>query len=218
MRSLTLVAGAALAALAVVACDNAVESNAGTGRTAPGRPHFSVGPTASVAVHCPPKVQLGSGGQCYAFALDSLGFYVSSTVTSWSSSNTSVVVISSTGQLAPVAAGTVTITANMSGTTGTTTLPVRTDTDPTVSIDGSPVIKPNTACAYTAVPSGGTAPFTYAWSITSGSATGSASGDTWTGQSSVSGASFVLKVVATDVDGRRASITKSVFVHSMGDC
>ncbi|HEX8244009.1 MAG TPA: Ig-like domain-containing protein [Longimicrobium sp.] len=218
MKSLTLVAGAALATLTVVACDNAMESNAGSGRTAPGRPHFSIGPTNQVIVHCPPKLQLGGGGQCFAFGVDSLGFYTSHTVSSWSSSNISIAVISSTGQVAPVAAGSVTFTATVGGITGSTTVPVRTDTDPTVSIDGSPVIKPNTACTYTAVPSGGTAPFTYTWSITSGSATGSASGDTWTGQSSVSGASFVLKVVATDVDGRKASITKSVFVHSMGDC
>jgi hypothetical protein len=218
MNILSRVAAAAAAAVVVVAaCDNAVESRSGSGATPP-TPRFSVGPTASVAVHCPPKVQVGSGGQCYAFALDSLGFYVSSTVTSWSSSNTSVVVISSSGQLAPVAAGMVTITANMSGTTGTTTLPVRTDTDPSVSIDGFPVIPPNTNCTYTAIPSGGTSPFTYTWSVTSGSATGTASGDTWTGQSSATGSSFVLKVVASDADGRKASATKSVLVHTMGSC
>jgi hypothetical protein len=44
------------------------------------------------------------------------------------------------------------------------------------------------------------------------------SGDIWTGSSSTTGASFVLKVVATDVDGRKSSDTQSVFVHSGGNC
>jgi hypothetical protein len=59
-------------------------------------------------------------------------------------------------------------------------------------------------------------PSTYTWSITSGSASGTASGDTWTGSSSATGTSFVLKVVATDVDGRKSSDTQNVFVHSGG--
>ena len=221
MRMHRLVAGLALAALVAAACDNAMESQQkdGTARIAPtDGPSLSVGPTSQVQVHCPPKVQVGTGGQCYAFGLDSLGFYSDHNVDSWSSSNISILVVSSSGQLLGQSAGTATITANIDGITGTASVPVRTSTDVSVSIDGSPVIKPNVSCPFTAIPSGGTAPFTYAFSITSGSASGSASGDTWTGSSSASGASFVLKVVATDVDGRKASATHSVFVHSMGDC
>ncbi|HEU0300852.1 MAG TPA: hypothetical protein VFR37_15425 [Longimicrobium sp.] len=220
MRMHRLVAGLALAALVAAACDNAMESQKdGDPRIGPADgPSLSVGPTSQVVVHCPAKVQTGTGGQCYAFGLDSLGFYASHSVDSWSSSSIPILVVSSSGQLLGQSAGTATVYATIDGVTGSTSVAVRTETDPTVTIDGSPVIKPNVSCAYTAIPSGGTAPFTYTWSITSGSASGSASGPIWTGSSSVANASFVLKVVATDVDGRKASATQSVFVHSMGDC
>jgi hypothetical protein len=222
MRMHRFVAAAALAALVAAACDNTMESSRKEGN-APvaqpgGGPALSVGPTSQVQVHCPPKVQVGTGGQCYAFGLDSLGFYSDHNVDSWSSSSISILVVSSSGQLLGQTAGTATITANIDGITGTTAVPVRTSTDPSVTIDGFPVIQPNVSCVYTAVPSGGTAPFTYTWSVTSGSASGTASGDTWTGGSSVANASFVLKVVATDVDGRKSSDTQSVFVHSGGSC
>lgn len=221
MRMHRLVAGLALATLIAAACDNAMDSSQkdGNARVGPADgPSLSVGPTSQVLVRCAPKVQTGTGGQCYAFGLDSLGFYTDHVVDSWSSSNISILVVSSSGQLLGQTAGSATITATIDGITGTQVVPVRTSTDPTVTIDGSPVIKPNVSCAFTAIPSGGTAPFTYTWSVTSGSASGSASGDTWTGSSSVANASFVLKVVATDVDGRKASATHSVFVHSGGDC
>jgi len=221
MRMHRFVAAVALATLVAAACDNALESSqkgANPRAAPPSGPSLSVGPTSQVVVHCPPKVQVATGGQCYAFGLDSLGFYSDHNVDSWSSSSISILVVSSSGQLFGQTAGTATITANIDGITGTTTVPVRTGTDPTVSIDGMPVIQPNVSCAYTAIPSGGTAPFTYTWSITSGSASGTASGDTWTGSSSATGTSFVLKVVATDVDGRKSSDTQSVFVHSGGSC
>jgi hypothetical protein len=216
-----LVAAVALATLVAAACDNAVESSQKDGNSPiapPNGPSLSVGPTAQVVVHCPPKVQVGTGGQCYAFGLDSLGFYADHNVDSWSSSSISILVVSSSGQLLGQTAGTATITANIDGITGNTSVPVRTSTDPSVTIDGMPVIQPNVSCAYTAIPSGGTGPFTYTWSVTSGTASRTASGDTWTGSSSVANASFVLKVVATDVDGRKATDTQSVFVHSGGSC
>lgn len=221
MKMLRLVAGIALATLVAAACDNAMESSQKDGKSPvapPNGPSLSVGPTSQVQVHCPPKVQVGTGGQCYAFGLDSLGFYADHNVDSWSSSSISILVVSSSGQLLGQTAGTATITATIDGITGTTSVPVRTGTDPTLTIDGSPVIQPSTSCAFTAVPSGGTAPFTYTWTVTSGSATGTASGATWTGSSSVANAHFGLKVVATDVDGRKATAAQSIFVHSGGTC
>jgi hypothetical protein len=221
MRIYKFVAAAVLATVVAAACDNTMESSQKDGSSiVPPRtgPSLSVGPTSQVAVHCPPKVQAYTGGQCYAFGLDSLGFYTSHSVSTWSSSSISTLVVSSTGQLMGQNPGTATVYATVDGVTGSTSVPVRTGTDLTVAIDGTPVIQPNVQCSYTAVPTGGTAPYTYTWSITSGSATGSASGDTWTGSSSATGTSFVLKVVATDVDGRKASDTQSVFVHSGGSC
>jgi hypothetical protein len=221
MRMHKLVTALALVTLAAVACDNAMESSQKDGNpiVPPGNgPSLSVGSTAQVVVYCPPRLQVFTGGQCFAMGLDSLGFYTSHSVSSWSSSSISTLIVTSTGQLMGQNPGTATVTATIGGISGTTTVPVRTDTDPTVSIDGFPVIQPNTSCAYTAIPSGGTGPFTYTWSITSGSASGTASGDTWTGSSSATGTSFVLKVVASDVDGRKASDTQSVLVHSAGSC
>jgi hypothetical protein len=222
MRMHKVVAAFALAALVAAACDNAMDSqqNEGNARVpAPGSgPALSVGSTATVQVFCPPRLQVFTGGQCFAMGLDSLGFYTSHSVSSWSSSSISTLIVTSTGQLMGQNPGTATVTATIGGISGTTTVPVRTDTDPTVSIDGFPVIQPNVSCVYTAVPSGGTGPFTYTWSVTSGTASGTASGNTWTGGSSVANASFVLKVVASDVDGRKSSATKSVFVHSGGSC
>ncbi|WP_420126771.1 hypothetical protein [Longimicrobium sp.] len=215
------VAAVVLATLVAAACDNTMESSQKDGSAVlPPRTglSLSVGPTSQVAVHCPPKVQAYTGGQCYAFGLDSLGFYTSHSVSTWSSSSISTLVVSSTGQLMGQNPGTATIYATVDGVTGSTSVPVRTGTDLTVAIDGMPVIQPNVQCSYTAVPTGGTAPYTYTWSIVSGSATGSASGDTWTGSSSATGTSFVLKVDAVDVDGRRSSDTQSVFVHAMGNC
>lgn len=220
MKTPLLLAGVALAALLAASCDETATESArdGGARTPPaGGPSFSAGPTTQVQVICPAKVQVGDGGQCYAFGLDSLGFYSTHGASSWSSSSIGTLVVSSTGQLLGQTAGTVTVSATVSGVTGNTSVAVRTDVDPTVTIDGPPVIKPSTSCSFTAIPSGGTAPFTYTWSVTSGSASGSASGDTWTGSSAVASASFTLKVVAVDVDGRKTSATHSVFVHSMGD-
>src|SRR5688572_12646834 len=123
MRMHSLVAAAALAMLAAAACDNALESSKNGKIARPDGPSLSVGPTASVLVHCPPKVQTGTGGQCYAFGVDSLGFYTSHTVSAWSSSNISVLVVSSSGQLLGQTAGSAVITATVGGLTGTTTVP-----------------------------------------------------------------------------------------------
>jgi trimeric autotransporter adhesin len=221
MKIQRLVAAVALATLVAAACDNAMDPQQKdeTARIGPADgPSLSVGPTTQVQVLCPAKVQTGTGGQCYAFGLDSLGFYASHTVTAWSSSSISILVVSSSGQLLGQTAGTATIYATVGGVTGSTSVAVRTQTDPTVSIDGTPVAQPGVSCAYTAIPSGGTAPFSYTWSVISGSASGSASGDTWTGSSPTGGTWFTLKVVATDVDGRKASATHQVFVHSGGSC
>lgn len=211
MRSPTLLAGLALATLFAVACDNAVESRRdGRPLPAPDAPAFSVGPTATVQVLCPAKLQTGGFGYCYAISVDSLGFATGSSVDSWSGSNVNVLVVSSTGQIVSSGVGTATVTATIDGVTGSKSVKVSTSVDPSVSIDGSPLAKPNVACSFVAQPSGGEPPYTYVWTKT-GSATGSASGDTWTGQSP---STYTLSVVLTDSDGRKATASHTVTVLS----
>ena len=83
MKSLTLMAGVALAAVAAASCDNAVEpraSGTGGGRT-PAGPLGSVGATATVVVTCPTKMQYNQSAPCVAYGRDINGFFTSSTVT-----------------------------------------------------------------------------------------------------------------------------------------
>lgn len=85
MKIPRLLATVALATVAAAACDNTVESSRNEKNPRVPPPNglsLSVGPTTSVIVHCPPKVQAGTGGQCYAFGVDSLGFYTDHTVDS----------------------------------------------------------------------------------------------------------------------------------------
>lgn len=216
MKSLTLAASAVLAALALAACDNAVEPRAaGTGGgRAPAGPLGSVGATATVVVTCPAKMQQSQSAPCIAYGRDSHGFFTSSTVTSWASTNTTYATVTSGGVVTAGSPGTATIQATIGGVTGSTTITVRTASDPTVSVLGSYVIKPNTACSWTADGSGGTGPYTFGFSATSPS-TGSQSGDTWTGQSS---STFTLTVTATDIDGRVGSHDYLITVIPAGTC
>ncbi|HEU4558733.1 MAG TPA: hypothetical protein VFS20_12825 [Longimicrobium sp.] len=216
MKSLTLMAGAALATL-VVGCDNAVEprSGSGGGRTVPGGPNMSVGATSTVVVTCPAKMQTSQSAPCVAYGRDSNGFFTSSTVTSWASTNTTYATITSGGVVTAGSPGTATIQATIGGVTGNTTIAVRTSTDPTPQlILGSYAIKPNVTCSWTADGTGGTGPYTFSFSPTS-PATGSQSGDTWTGSSS---STFTLNVTVTDIDGRQGSHGYLITTTANGIC
>jgi hypothetical protein len=215
MRSLTLLAGAALAVLAAASCDNAVDAGRPRGGPAdPAKPRFSVGATATVVVTCPTKMQTNQSAPCVAYGRDSHGFFTSSTVTTWASTNTTYATITSGGVVTAGSPGTATIQATIGGVTGSTTITARSSTDPSVTLFGSLVIKPNTSCTWTADGSGGTGPYTYSFSATS-PATGSQSGADWTGQSS---STFNLTATVTDVDGRQGSHEFLITVLSGGSC
>jgi len=202
MRSLTRLAGTALAVLAVASCDNAVDAGSKPGAPAgPDGPRLSVGATSTVVVTCPAKMQTGQTAPCVAYGRDANGFYTSSTVTTWASTNTTYATITSGGVVTAGSSGTATIQATIGGVTGSTNITVRTSTDPSVTLFGSLVVQANTTCTWTANGSGGTGPYTYSFSATS-PATGSQSGADWTGQSP---STFTLTATVTDADGRQGS-------------
>jgi hypothetical protein len=76
------------------------------------------------------------------------------------------------------------------------------------------VVQPGATCTYTATGKHGAEPFTYSWSV-SGPATGSASGNHWTGSAT---GNFTLTVTATDADGRSGTSSTNVFVIPGGSC
>jgi len=202
MRSLTRLAGTALAALSVASCDNAVEAGRpGTAAGGPAGPRYSVGATSTVVVTCPAKMQTSQAAPCVAYGRDANGFYTSSTVTTWASTNTTYGTVTSGGVVTAGSPGTATIQATIGGVTGAANITVRTSTDPTVTLTGSLVVQANTQCTWTADGGGGTGPYTYSYSVTS-PATGSQVGDSWVGQTT---ATFNLTATATDIDGRKGS-------------
>ncbi|HEU4556821.1 MAG TPA: Ig-like domain-containing protein, partial [Longimicrobium sp.] len=79
---------------------------------------MTVGPTASVVVTCPTKLEVGSSAPCVAYGYDSNGKFTSAAATNWGSSNTAVATVSSTGTLTAVGAGTVNIVATVGGLVG----------------------------------------------------------------------------------------------------
>lgn len=177
-----------------------------TGGAGPRGPRLTVGPTTSVTVACPTKMETSTSGPCVAFGYDANGKYASSTVSSWSSSNTSVATVSS-GTVSAVGVGTATISATVAGVTGSTSVTV---VGPlTVSISGPTSVRPNVDCAFWASVSGGNGSYSYSWSQSAG--TGSAYGGEYIARSS---SSYTLTVQVTDTGGASGSATKSVTVSS----
>jgi hypothetical protein len=194
----------AMAIMAVAGCGD----KAGNGLS-PTEPLLLVGPTASVSVSCPTQMETGTSGTCDAYGYDSNGTYTNSNESSWSSSNTGVATITSTGQISAVGAGTATITAVIDGVAGSTTVTVvnPSSTPLSVTIDGPTHIRPNTQCAWWASASGGTPGYTYSWS----GGTGSAYDYEYYAQSS---SSFYVTVQVTDSNGQVKTVSKYVKVST----
>ena len=174
----------------------------------PTEPRLMAGPTATVIVSCPTNIEAGNSGQCSAAGYDANGIFTSSTAT-WSTTTPSLVSVSSTGLVTALSPGTATVRATIGGVTGQTTVQVLA-APLTVAIQGPTSIRPSEVCYWYAHVTGGTPPFTYAWSQSSGS--GTASGGSYEGSSSF--ASFTLTVTVTDAAGATASDTHSVGVSS----
>jgi hypothetical protein len=178
------------------------------GGITPTGPSF-VGATASVTVNCPTQMETGTSGTCTAYGYDSNGSYTNSSVSSWSSSNTSVATITSGGGISAVSAGTATITAVIDGISGTRGVTV-VNPPPGVWIDGPGSVRPNTMCAWWAIASGGTTPYTYTWS---GPSSNASQGGEYYGTSPASG-TFTVSVTVTDAASATATVSKQVTVSS----
>lgn len=194
----------ALAALGA-ACGEGSGSNGGVGPTAP----RLVGTTTRVTVSCPTQMEYRTTGTCTAYGYDANGTFTNSNVTSWSSSNTTLATIGSTGVVtAGSTSGTVTITAVIDGISGSTTISIVPPLS--VTISGPGTVRPNLECYYYATVSYGQSPYTYSWTQTAGS--GSSDGNI--GYFATSSTSYTLRVTVTDAAGHTASASKFVTVSS----
>jgi hypothetical protein len=209
----------ALAALSASCGDRGVTA-AGERTPRATAPRMTVGPTASVLVTCPTKLEVGSSAPCVAYGYDSNGKFTSASATNWGSSNTAVATVSSTGTLTAVGAGTVNIVATVGGLVGSlaTQLTVVSATTGggtlTVSITGRSLIPPNQYCEYFANASGGNGSYTYSWTQSTGTGIGAATDDYLAKSSSA----FLLTLHVTDSNGASGTATKNVSVGSTTTC
>jgi hypothetical protein len=165
--------------------------------------------TASVMVSCPTQMLPGQAGTCTAYGYDSYGTFTNSNVTSWTSSNTSKVTITSGGGVTAVSPGTSTITAVVDGVSGTRSITVI-DPTPSVTIFGPSSIRPNTTCEWAANVSVVTPGYTADWS---GGTTIYEDAYSYMARKSTSG-SFYVSITVTDDDGRTGSASRLVSVSS----
>ncbi|HEX2203423.1 MAG TPA: Ig-like domain-containing protein [Longimicrobium sp.] len=175
----------------------------------PTGPRLLVGPTTRVSVSCPAQMEVGTSGTCTAYGYDAGNSFTSSTVSAWSSSNTSRATISSAGAISAIASGSVTIAAVVDGVSGSTTVSVVDPPPPLkVVINGPSAIRPYSTCTWFAAASGGTPPYTYQWS---GGSSGGGSGNEYTASAS---ANFSFSVQVTDALGKVVGATKWVLVSN----
>jgi len=180
-------------------------------------PRLVVGPTVSVTLACPNRLDRGASGNCVAFGYDAYG-YLKEQTASWSSSSSSLVSVSNgvvTGSSS--ATGTATITAVINGVGATANVSVGNSDAPAplVIIGGPSSIKPYAGCSWVAIVGGDDdPPFTFSWSQSVG--TGTSSGASYNGSSP---SSFTLYLTLTDGNGHSSSTSKNVTVTSgAGGC
>jgi hypothetical protein len=153
-----------MAGLAMAAATAGCGGDRANGGIGPTGPSLLVGPTATVSVSCPAQMETGTSGTCTAYGYDGNGTFTNSNASSWTSSNTWVATVSSTGAISASNQGSTTITAVIDGVSGSTNVTVVNPPPPmTVTIYGPGTIRPNTTCYWWADVSGGTAPYTYYW-------------------------------------------------------
>jgi hypothetical protein len=200
--------GTAALAIVAAACGEGAGARQGASPTAP----RLAGATTHVTVTCPTTMEYGTSATCTAYGYDASNVYTGSTVSSWSSSNTSLATVTSGGVVtAGSTSGTVTISAVIDGITGSASISVVAPySNPTVSIGGPSSVRPNAECLWFATVTGGEAPFTYSWSQTAG--TGYSDGAD--GYYATSSSSYVLSVTITDNRGNHASASKGITVSS----
>jgi len=170
----------------------------------------------SVAV-TPSSANVYQGGTTAltAKAYDQYGYQMSASFT-WSSSNTSVATVGSTGVVSGVSLGSATIFASSLGKTGSASVTV-VNPPLSVGISGPQYVSLHASSQYTASASGGTGPYTYEWRSRQGS------GGTWyswsgwfsTGSSNYTFAS--INSCGLDRDNLQVRVTDSLGATAIGD-
>jgi Bacterial Ig-like domain (group 2) len=160
----------------------------------------------AVSVVCPDTIMVGQTAQCIHYAYDQNNNFISGTTATWSTSTPSLISVSSSGSITGLAVGNASVQATSGGVTGSRGVYVK----PGLSIslaDGPGLVQRYDTCTWRAGVSGGTGPYTYAWTATS--ASGSAYTYEWTGYT-ISSLGFTLKVTVTDANGVKGSQTRYI--------
>jgi hypothetical protein len=151
----------------------------------------------TVTVVCPDTIMVGQTAQCIHYAYDENNNLISGTTATWSTSTPSLISVTSGGSITGLAVGNASVQATSGGVIGTRGVYVK----PGLSIslaDGPGQVQRYDTCTWRAGVSGGTWPYTYAWTATS--ASGTANTYEWTGFT-ISSLGFTLKVKVTDANG-----------------
>ncbi len=192
-RTLALAAGL----LALAACGDAGRQPVSPDGAAP---RLTI--TSSI-VTCPDTISVGQTAQCVAYFYDQNNNLVTTSPT-WSSGTPSLASVSSSGQVTGVAVGSASVQATAGGVTGTRSVYVKPGL--TVGISGPSTVRRFTSCTWTRSASGGTAPYTYAWTNDNTHLDGTGVYYTADALRAV----LNITLVVTDANGVQATATKSV--------
>jgi hypothetical protein len=191
-----------LFALACTAAAAACSADTITGRHPVG-PNFTI---TTGSTTCPDTVSVGQTAQCVAYFYDENHNLVSNTTPTWSSTNTSILTVNSSGQVTGVAVGSASAQATYAGVTGSKSVYVKRGL--TVTILG-PTLAPRwVTCSWTSAVSGGTAPYSYQWSDAHG--TGSQADTNESYYVDMISASDDIYLTVTDANGVQKSASKHV--------
>jgi hypothetical protein len=162
----------------------------------------------------PTTVYTGGTRQLTATAKDQYGAAMTGQAFTWSSSNTSVANVSSSGVVNGITAGSVTITASAGGKSGSVSVTVS-SSPPSVWITGPSSVTRYQSAQYTAAANGGSTPYTYQWRSRQGSSYAWGNWQNWYGTgstnytfASVSGCGITrnqIEVLVTDANGSTAT-------------
>src|SRR5215213_9492693 len=155
-------------------------------------------------------VFVGQSAGFTARVYDQYGNQMSGQTVTWSSSNTSVATVGSSGYAQGVSLGSATITATAGGVSGTAGVSVVSGFF--VGISGPDVVDANQSCTWYADVSGGAGPYSYSWYAWPADGSSLYEPSSWTGSSSAS--SFTIDLTVTDANGVSVSASKQVSTNS----
>lgn len=161
----------------------------------------------TVSVVCPDTIMVGQTAQCIHYAYDENNNLISGTTASWSTSTPSLISVTSSGSITGLAVGNAVVQATSGGVTGSRNVYVK----PGISVslaDGPGQVRRYDTCTWRASASGGTWPYTYSWTPSTGG-----NGYEWTG-STISSVGFTLKVTVTDANGVKATQSRYITVST----